>query len=504
MSRTKEEPFKVFNIRYVPLFVIFLILGIFTVRCSYLVAIILWTVAAVLAFLLFYTKSVKYGVAIALIVTLFAGYGWARLELHLRNDVGLTGGAEVTCRVVKVTASEGDEEEDVTYIVMADGIRSGGKSYGGKITFKTQGEIAVGDRVTLTGEVAIQPLSLQNVYTALQYRTGAKYTVELSSLSKESGKPPLSYKIKKKVFSTLIRFQGERAGGFSYAMLFGDAENMASEDKEAMREVGVAHVFAVSGLHVGVLSAAIFFLLRKLKLKDKTILFVIFPIFGFYAYLAGFAPSVLRASVMVMLGLSASAIGERYDDLSALFFTAGLLLLCKPLYLFDISFIMSFLSILGIVSLARPLESAFKRKRMKPWLASGLALSISVTVALVPVSAVVFGNISLVGFLLNLIVVPLASLAYILMLAFLLLTLITPAFGVLLETISFLPLLIMEISGDVAARGLSTTYDFSVAEILLYYAVIAFVGKYSLARKKVKYVVGGMGAGIMTLLVILL
>ena len=183
-------------------------------------------------------------------------------------------------------------------------------------------------------------------------------------------------------------------------------------------------------------------------------------------------------------------------------FAAIVILLARPLLLFDLSFVMSFLAIFGLQSLTSPLKQAFVRRKMKEGLAEALALSIATTVALVPVSAVVFGRITLVGFLLNVIVVPLASVSYVLTLIGLLLTAIIPSFGAFLGAVSVLPSAIITISTAVASLGLTVNYDFSTAEILLYYAILAFVGKYSLASKKVKLVAGGMGAGVLVALIL--
>lgn len=496
MGVAKEERIKLCNLRILPLFAACLILGIFCVKTSYVVAAVLLGVAALFILLLFWIKALKKGLVIVLIVTLLFGYGLATLELYFRNEVGLTGQVALSCRAVDVTETEDG------YQVVADSIKSGGKSYSGRISFETEQAVAVGDRVYLSGEVSIKKLSLDTVYKSLEYRMGEKYTVSPDLLERKEGSPPLDHTIKEKARKTLSCYEGDRAGSFSYAMLFGDADFMEDTDKRAMREVGVAHVFAVSGLHVGVLSAALLFLLRKLRLRDKYSILVLLPLFGFYAYLVGFTPSVLRASIMVTIGLAASALGERYDDISALSLAAMRILLVRPLYLFDVSFIMSFLSILGIESLARPLEQAFLRRKIKPWLAAGLALSLATTTALLPVSAIVFGKISLAGVFLNILVVPLASIAYVLTLIALLLTVIIPPFGALLEAVGKIPLLIAELSGRVSKLGLTTNYEFSTPEVLIYYAVLLFVGKYSLATKKVKFYVGGFGVGILTLLIL--
>lgn len=491
-----EDKLRLFNVRYVPLFALFLILGIFCVKVSLVVAIILWVVAAFCAAALLLTKQIKWGVAIALVCFMFVGFGAASLDLYVRNNVGLRGQGVVTCRVTEVISHDG------YYEVVADSVSAGGKSFSGGITFSAFKKLASGDRVTFYGKVNIDELSLEDAESALLYRRGSKYKADVSAITDvESGSPPLADRIKAGAEEILVKYQGERMGAFSYATIFGDTDDMEKEDKTAMRSVGVAHVFAISGLHVAVLAGALLFVLRKFKVKDGVSFLILLPIFGFYAYLVGFSPSVLRAAIMVSLSLAASHFGMRYDDLSALGFAAILILLTRPLILFDISFIMSFLSIFGIHSLASPLKKAFLRHKMKEKLAGALALSISSTVALLPVSAVVFGRITFVGVLLNLIVVPLASVSYILSLIGLLLTAITPAFGAFLSAVYYLPFMIAELSVLTASLDLAEKYKFMTGEIIVYYMTLAFVGKYCLASKKVKLVAGGMGAGILAILI---
>ena len=490
-----DDSIKLFNVRYLPLFAAFFLLGIFCVKVSITVAAVLWTVAAFCAAALLFGKRIKAWVAVALVAALFVGFGAAKAELYYRNKVGLGGKTEVSCRVVSV------EENDGVYTVVADSLCRD-RSYSGEAVFSTEQALAPGDRIRVYGEISIRPLSLDSLSEAMKYRKGYKYQIESAEvLSVTEGNPPLNLRIREGARNLLIEKQGERAGGFSYAMMFGDAEYMEEADKTAMREVGVAHVFAISGLHIGVLAGALLFLLRKLKVKDGVSLLILLLIFGFYAYLVGFTPSVLRAAIMVSVGLLASHFGARYDDISALSFAAILILIVRPLLLFDLSFIMSFLSIFGLHSLSRPLKKAFQNKGVKEKLAEALSLSIATTIALLPVSAVVFGRISLVGFLLNLVVVPLASVSYVITLIGVLLTAVIPSFGAVLCVTALLPRAISEVSAWAASLGFTAKYNFSAAEILVYYAVLLFVGKYSLAAKKVKLVAGGMGAGVLALLI---
>ncbi len=501
MEKRGKEPIVLFNIRFVPLFAAFLILGIYCVKLSTAVAAISFACAAVFLFLLVRTKSFSYKTAIALAAFMILGFAISSLAMTLYNDYGLDDYVTIECRVIEVTKKENDFGK-VTYRVVADSIRHKGDRKSGKVTFSTDEKMTVGDRVLVNGDVSINKLSLKTAFSAMQYRVGVKYSMADALVgSVEHKAPPLSYTIRKKARETLVRYESDRAGTFTYAMLFGDSSAMLSSDKEAMRSIGVAHVFAVSGLHVGVLSAAILFLLRKFRAKNWVLFFVMLPILGFYSYVCDFTPSVLRASIMVLLSLAASAIGMRYDSLSSISFAAIAILLIKPLYLFDLSFIMSFLSVLGILSLARPLERAFTRRKMKKGFASALSVSLSTTIALAPVSAIVFGKITFVGIVMNLVVVPLASVTYVLSLFSLLLTIVYSGFGELLIALRFLPVLIADVSVFASKQGVPQNYAFATAEIALYYLTIVFVGNYSLAYRRVKLITAGVASCLMLALI---
>ena len=504
MARRKSEPFKLYNKRVVPLVAVFFILGIYTVKVSAAVGAITFACAAVFLFLLVRAKSLTAREAIVLAAFAILGFALAFSSFTLYNEYGLKGVKEIRCRVTEVSVKEDTENEgELLYSVVADSITCNGKRESGKISFRTAREMAVGDRVAVTGKIRIRKLSLDSVFSAMQYRVGAKYAMDDPFVeSRENGRAPLSYSIRRKTLEVLTRSEGDRAGSFTYAMLFGDSSEMQKEDKTAMRAIGVAHVFAVSGLHVGVLSAAILFLLKKLRAKNWVLFFSMLPILGFYAYVCGFTPSVLRASIMVLLSLAANALGMRYDGLSSVSFAAIAILLFKPLYLFDLSFILSFLSVLGILSLSRPLERIFLRHKMRRSLAQSLAVSLATSIAIAPVSAVAFGKITFMGIVMNLVVVPLASVTYVASLVSVLLTFVYSGFGALFEVVRFLPLFIAELSVRASELGKPQSYVFSAVEIAVYYAALLFAGNYSLASRKTKLIAAGSVACVMLALIL--
>ncbi len=145
------------------------------------------------------------------------------------------------------------------------------------------------------------------------------------------------------------------------ALILGDKSLLRPELKQSFSSAGAMHVLAVSGLHVGIILELLLFLFGRIpKLIKKNMAVVIaLIILWVYAAVVGFSPSVVRATIMFTL----LAIGRIYskggNEINILLFSACLMLFYNPLLLYDIGFQLSYLAMIGILSLYRPIESAF-------------------------------------------------------------------------------------------------------------------------------------------------
>ncbi len=119
----------------------------------------------------------------------------------------------------------------------------------------------------------------------------------------ESARPQdAAERVRRSLNAALTRVMGEEAGVAS-AMLFNHKEAMSEDETAAFRTLGIAHVTAVSGLHVGILAAALLPLLRRFRAGRKA-RFVLLALFLLaYSWLTGFSAASLRASVMFLLGV---------------------------------------------------------------------------------------------------------------------------------------------------------------------------------------------------------
>ena len=197
------------------------------------------------------------------------------------------------------------------------------------------------------------------------------------------------------------------------ALTLGDKHLLDHETRESFSTAGAMHLLAVSGLHVGMIWLVLDFLLRfpghRLLFRLlKSILILI--ILWIYASVTGFSESVTRSVTMFSV-LTLSRIIHRESNIyNTLLLSAFIMLLLHPLRISDAGFQLSFLAVLGIVSI-QPVWEAFAqaRSRILRYLRGLLTVSISAQVATLPLSLHLFHRFPLWFLLTNLAAIPLVS-----------------------------------------------------------------------------------------------
>ena len=205
------------------------------------------------------------------------------------------------------------------------------------------------------------------------------------------------------------------------ALIIGDKSQLSPDLRDAFARAGVAHVLAISGLHIGLVAtmayAAWWWLLgrsRYLLLMwtvPKLAALLTVPIILLYAGLAGSNVSTWRAVIMVLVFLTALLIDHREEVFRSLALAAFIISLLWPGAVFDVSFQLSFVAVLAIfIGLHRFRawsENQAERTRMSRWGILYCLVSVSAMIGTAPIVGAHFNQVSLVGLVSNLLVVPL-------------------------------------------------------------------------------------------------
>ncbi|MBQ9264621.1 MAG: DNA internalization-related competence protein ComEC/Rec2 [Clostridia bacterium] len=183
------------------------------------------------------------------------------------------------------------------------------------------------------------------------------------------------------------------------ALLLGSRDNLPEDMVRHFSNAGVAHLLAVSGLHVALLAGSLMLPLRRI-FKPGQRLAVLAAFLLFYCALLDFSAPIMRASALLLLGYGRRIVRRARDGLTALAAAFALILLIRPLDLFSASFQLSFCAVLGIVAIFPELERRFHAKN-KRLLLEGLGTTLAATLGVALPTIQIFHSFSLMGLLLN-------------------------------------------------------------------------------------------------------
>lgn len=185
------------------------------------------------------------------------------------------------------------------------------------------------------------------------------------------------------------------------AMVAGSRSMMSTELREAYSRTGLAHLMAVSGLHLGIVVLLAMALLKPLSLIHRGHIvanLLVIVVLWLYAVVSGMSPSVVRAAVMLTVFQLSRATSSRYNSINGLAVTIFLMLVVHPDNLYDISFQLSVVAVFGILLWAVPVVRYFGLRRgILGLLATSMVVGVVATLWTLPLVSNNFGNIPLIG-----------------------------------------------------------------------------------------------------------
>ncbi|MBB3187789.1 ComEC/Rec2 family competence protein [Microbacter margulisiae] len=197
------------------------------------------------------------------------------------------------------------------------------------------------------------------------------------------------------------------------ALTLGYNEALSRELRDSYSVSGTMHVLSVSGLHVGIIYGVLYFLLGFMRRKRRTLVIqqglIIVCLWGF-AFLTGLAPAVVRATLMFSLVAAGRMLIRKPQIMNTVFFSAFVMLLLRPTYMYDVGFQLSYIAVISIVYFTPRLESLlYTRNRVLIWLWRLLCVSMAAQIGTSALGIFYFHRFATFFWMGNLFVVPAAA-----------------------------------------------------------------------------------------------
>lgn len=196
--------------------------------------------------------------------------------------------------------------------------------------------------------------------------------------------------------------------GYVQSLLLGVRNQLDPMTWQHFSQLGLTHVLAISGLHVGVFVSALCAIFRCLRITKETSVTIIMSLLPLYMLLTGAAPSVMRAGLMAVLALYGMKRGWLKDSLHLLAAVFILFVLWEPRYMVQVSFQLSFVVTVGLIYFVP------KAMKLLYFLPQSLSAVIAVTVVAqavsFPMTVYYFNQFSCLSLIANISIVPLISL----------------------------------------------------------------------------------------------
>ena len=470
MSAENRKVEKLFNFRPVFFLAVFLCFGILFAFLRKIYDASWWWLCAILpimgvSFCFCETKrALLRAVACwgALCLFFSVGFGVFNAQIRRFESADVYNGE---CTVVGKVLQK--EETNYYTCLLLDDVFIDGKGCDGKLNaylpLSFYENIKLGDEIAMLGETRTNTeIYGEYGFSTYQIDENIAYSCYVEECVVANGDTDVFLWLRNRIQARIETGMDEDSGAVMLAVLTGNTSQIDGGLLNNMRYGGIAHIFAVSGLHVGALYAFCLLLFHKTKLNNIHRIgkvFLLAFILLFYGGVCGFSLSIIRAIVLCLVSYTAKQLLSAIDFLEILGFSAIIILFLSPVDLFNVGFQLSFSACLGIVLLQKrigqvcvEMGKAYRKiypkqltdaqqriiddgntlpltvsERAARAVSSLLSVSLAVQIATAPIQLAHFGYISGWGLLLNLFFVPLISVVFAFLLVFAVVACLLPA-----------------------------------------------------------------------------
>lgn len=262
-------------------------------------------------------------------------------------------------------------------------------------------QIAIGAKIKLEGKYSIPyNNTIPNTFNYKKYLYNNKIYVtfqanDLSIINEVS----LMNKIKNKFINKIEEIEG--ANSYLYAFVLGETDYIDNDVYQTYQKNGVTHLFAVSSSNISLLVLILNKFLQKMKVKEIICDIIVVLFLGFYVFMIGFSASVVRGSLLFVFLLINKRLSLKLDTIIVLYLVFLVLIIINPFYVYDLGFVYSFTTSLGLILFSKKIVGNYIMKLIK---VSFIAFLFSM-----PITLYNFYEINILTVINNIIIVPLVS-----------------------------------------------------------------------------------------------
>ena len=293
--------------------------------------------------------------------------------------------------------------------------------------------------------------------------------------------------LRQRIAGRMEAWLGQPQAGLAMGLLLGDKSGIDDDFRSRMTALGIGHILAVSGLHVGYIVLFLMALAGLLPIRRKRRFIVVGAGLLGYVFLTGAPPSVVRASIMAFLYAWGRSLERRPGGWNLLGAAAVVSLLIHPRSLFTASFQLSFAAVAGILHVYPRLRAWIGGTPAGEWIFSRrpyryvlnlFLVGLGAQLGILPVALSLFHTTSVYVLLANLAVIPLAGLAVISELLAVLVAVLWEGLGAIFANAAWLFLTLMQEAVELLSRlphpQLIVGHPGPVALVVLVAGIIAF------------------------------
>lgn len=248
-------------------------------------------------------------------------------------------------------------------------------------------------------------------------------------------------------------------------LMLGSRMNEDNGEYDKYKELGIAHILAISGLHIGIIAGFCIYILSIVGFKRKYNFLITLSILWVYGFLIGFPPSTLRALIMFTTILVSKLWNKPYDFLNILAFSFIISLAINPFWIFSIGFQLSYIATISLGLILPKLKAGVYPHKSK--ITDSFLSVLAVNIGIFPIQSFYFNEFPIYTFISNIGVLPIATIN--LILGFL--NIISDIFSPLLDLFLTIQGLVVDFIYKLPFRTLYLS-SLELGEILLYYIII--------------------------------